>query len=83
MSKLSIGKDILNFEQNIKDDAMRPTICILSIVLVFSLALLIWAPDKLIRYIALIVAVGTILFVLYLNNYYAHNDTDRLHTENK
>ena len=25
--------------------------------------------------------LGSIFFVFYLNNYYAHNDTDRLHTE--
>lgn len=81
MSKLSLGKSLVNLEQNIKDDAMRPCICIMVAVLLFMSALIIFCPDKIIRYISLIIILIVIFFTMYINNYFAKNDPDRLQTE--
>lgn len=81
MNKLSIGKDFLNLEQNIKNDAMRPTIGIMIGVLAFMTLLIIVTNDKIIHYFCILIILGSISYTTYINNYFAKNDPDRLQTE--
>lgn len=81
MSKLSIGKDLLNLEQNIKNDAMRPTIGMMIGILVFMTLLIIVTNDKIIHYLCMLIILGSISYTIYINHYFAKNDPDRLQTE--
>lgn len=81
MNKLSIGKDLLNFKQNIKNDAMRPTICIMVSVLLFMSFLIMVINDRIIQYYCLFIVTISIGYAIYINNYFAKHDPDRLQTE--
>lgn len=81
MGKLSIGKNLFNFEENIKNDAMRPTIVILLIVLGFMTILVLFSGSNLIQYLAFAIIIGIILFAICVNHHFVKNDPDRLQTE--
>lgn len=81
MGKLSIGKNLFNFEENIKNDAMRPTIVILLIVLFFMTILVLFSHNKLIQAISFVLIIGIIFFATYINHYFVKQDPDRLQTE--
>lgn len=81
MNKLSIGKNLLNLEQNIKNDAMRPTIGMMIGILAFMTLLIIVTNDKIIHYFCMLIIFGSISYTIYINHYFAKNDPDRLQTE--
>lgn len=80
MQKLSLGKGF-SAQQNIKDDAMRPTLYLTGLVLAFLTFALVFCDNNIIRYTLLVLFVAVVVAVYYINIYFAHNDTDRLHTE--
>jgi len=81
MSKLSIDKSGFSAEHNIKDDAMRPTVTVLSLVLIFSGAIIIWSNNVFSKIFGAFCAFIALSCTIYLNVYFALKDTDRLHTE--
>ena len=81
MSKLSLGKGLFNLEENIKDDAMRPTILVMTLVLFFMVILIIGCNNEIIKYLSFLLIIGIIVFTLYTNYYLLKNDPDRLQTE--
>jgi len=81
MQKLSLGKGF-TAQQNIKDDAMRPTLYLTGLVLAFVTFALIFCDNNIVRYTLLVLFVAVVIAAYYINIYFAHNDTDRLHTEN-
>lgn len=81
MSKLSIDKSGFSAEHNIKDDAMRPTITVLLMVFIFSGVIIICCNNIFSKIFGAFCVFVTLSYTIYLNIYFAHKDTDRLHTE--
>ncbi len=79
MNKLSFGQ--IEAKQNIKDDAMRPTLCLVSIILFFIVLILLFCQDNIIKYSLLVLFFITVFAAIYINMLFAHKDRDRLQTE--